>query len=460
VVSGLQHLLGRPGTADYSDTRRIDLSSDKGRLVLRYYVLNDGKEPDAYTTSDQALTVTLNGQRQIVRDRQWLRRNLGLFYLYKRLVVLVDGTGLTSAAKRDAFSSTRESGVDSPLTKELLDRVLQELKDDEDLYNLDELAKQKALEDATRTTTEKVKRQLASQISAYLSGTLVGQRGGSSSPRPPRPPRPVPPVIDDSLMLDVPDLLRIVSDPVVVQQGRTASLRLEINAKNDFLPNHSEHLSVVLGPELKDSVRVRSVGRLLGGRARVAIEADGDAPTTSASLRVALVVPDLGILLTAEGKVDVTHPVPPRPSDQPKGGEPDIDVKWVGRSQWHEFEPAWDAESVGDCLIYREDPADRTAITRVEWVLNENFGPYEAVMDAKHVGEAAMRTFREGYEYPVLFALFRQRLAEDAKEHEADEEGRPFEVPDDYVMGEKARLARAVLMAMEPEVNLAIAADR
>jgi len=463
VISGLQHLLGRSGTASYSDTRRVDLGSEKGFVVLRYYVLNDGTEPDAYTTSDQALTVTLNGQRQIVRDRQWLRRNLELFYLYKRLVVLIDGTGLTSAAKRDAFASTRESGVDSPFTKELLDRVLQELKDDEELYNLDELAKQRALEDATRTTTEKVKRQLASQIAAYVRGALTGQRGGGSASRPPTPrprPRPEPPVVDDSLMLEVPDLLRIMNDPLVVQEGRTAALRLEINAKNDFLPQYSEHLSVVVGQELKNDVRVRSVGRLLGGRVRVTVEADQEATTTNSSLRVALVVPELGVLLTAEGKIDVTAPPEPKRPDQSTGGEPDIDVKWVGRGRWSEFDPPWDGESVGDCLIYRDDPTDREAITRVEWVLNENFGPYEAVVQAKHVGEIAMRTFREGYEYPVLFALFRQRLAEEAKEQEADDEGRSYEVPDDYVKGEKARLARAVLMAMEPEVNLAATLDR
>jgi energy-coupling factor transporter ATP-binding protein EcfA2 len=38
---------------------------------------------------------------------------------------------------------------------------------------------------------------------------------------------------------------------------------------------------------------------------------------------------------------------------------------------------------------------------------------------------------------------------------EADEEGRNYEVPDDYVRGERARLARAVLMAMEPEIQIA-----
>ena len=50
--------------------------------------------------------------------------------------------------------------------------------------------------------------------------------------------------------------------------------------------------------------------------------------------------------------------------------------------------------------------------------------------------------------------LFRQRLAETAKEKEADESGRAIEIPDDYVRGEQARLARAVLMAMAPDIAI------
>jgi energy-coupling factor transporter ATP-binding protein EcfA2 len=66
-----------------------------------------------------------------------------------------------------------------------------------------------------------------------------------------------------------------------------------------------------------------------------------------------------------------------------------------------------------------------------------------------------MKNFREGYEYPVLFGLFKQRLAEEQKEKEADDEGKLINIPDDYVRGERARMARAVLMAMEPEIHIA-----
>jgi hypothetical protein len=459
TVAGLLYLLGRAGTADYADIRPIDLGRDAGKIALRYFVLNDGVDPDAYTTSDQGLTIVINGQRQITKGRLWLKRNLELPFLSKRLIVVVDGTGLTNATKREVFSSTRESGVDSPTTKRILDRVIGELREDENLAQLDELARQRVLEDATKSTTEKVKRRLASQIGAYMRGGLRGTKGGGPRqrpPRPPRPPRPTPPVVDDSLMLEVPDRLAIVSDPIAIQPGATVPLRLEINAKNDFLPAHADGLSVVFGPEFNSKVRVRTKGRLLGGRVRVTLEADHDAPITTGSMQVALVVPELGVLLTAAGEVEVVQPKAKEKADGPAGGEPDIDVSWVGRDKWSDFDPAWDRETVGVCNIHRDDENEPDTITKVDWILNEAFDSYEDVVAAKRMTENTAKTFKEGYEYPVLFGLFRQQLAREEAEKAAEGDGdRASALTEEYVRGEQARMARAVLMAMEPELAAA-----
>lgn len=456
VVNGLLYLLQRMDTADYADTRSIDLGEQNGAIVLRYFVLNDGRDPDAYTTSDQSLTVTLNGQRQITKDRQWLKRNTGFNFLYKRLVVLVDGTGLTSAAKRQVFASTRESAVDSPLTKKILDRVIQELTDDEQLWDLDELAKQRTLDAATKSASEKIKRQLASQIGSFLKGDFDGGKGGKPvrKGKPPRKPKK-PRTTDDSMLLEIPDSLKIISDPLKVRAGDTAALILEVNAKNGFLPKHKDGLSVVFGPELKDHLNVRSTGRLLGGQVRVTIEAASGAPVDSTSMKVAIVVASLGVLLMAEGKVEIVEPQDDKKDKKSSaGGEPDIDFRWVGRAGWAEFDPPWKEQNVGVCIIQRADHADKAAITKVIFVLNENFAPYEKVIGEKKFSEASLKTFQDGYSFPVLYGLFRQRLAEESKEQEADDEGRAIDVPDDYVEGEKARLARAVLMAKEPEIQL------
>jgi hypothetical protein len=461
TVSGLLYLLERKGTADYHDVRPIDMGADMGKVTLRYYVLNDGVDPDAYVTSGQGLTITLNGQRQITKDRAWVKRNLELPFLFRRLIIVVDGTTLTNTAKREIFSSTRETGADTAATRQVLDRVVAELRADENLYAYDEAQKQKALEDATRTTTEKVKRQLASQIGAYLRGGLEGSKGGKTGPRrPPRPPRPpAPPDVDDSLLPEVPDHLRILSEPLRLEPGSSGALRLEINAKNDFLPKHADALTVVVGPELASHVQVRSKGRLLGGKVRVTMEAAADCPEAESSLQVVLAVPALGILLTAHGRIAVRAHKDRDATEKPRGGEPDIDISWIGRAKWDQMTPAWDEETVGACEITHGDPEKPETITKVEWILNEDFSGYSRVVMTKKLTERTLRTFREGYEYPVSFGLFRQRLAETEKEKEADDQGRPIEIPDDYVRGEQGRIARAVLMAMEPDISLSALAE-
>lgn len=461
TVNGLLHLLSRTQVADYAEERTIDLGAATGVVVLRYFVLNDGRDPDAYVSSDQGLTVTLNGQRQITRDRAWIKRNLDLNFLYRRLIVVVDGSGLTNAAKREIFSATRETGIDTPKARELIDRLVSELEDDEHLDELDELAKQQVLANATRTTTARVKRALANQIGAFMKGTMGGAKGGlhqrQRKRKRRRPGPPNPPNVDDLLLPEVPDALSVLNSPVRIHPGSTAPLLLAINAKNDFLPRHQAGLSVVVGPALAQHVRLRATGRLLGGRARLTLEATADAPEGTSTVRVALVVPTLGVLLTASGEIAVSKPKEEEEKpDKRSGGEPDIDVQWVGREQWASFTPPWNGNTVGTCNILREDPKDkRSTITRVEWVLNAAFEPYEQVTTEKRLGEEALARFRENYEYPLLFGMFKQRLAEEKKESEADDQGRRYDVPDDYVRGELSRMARAVLMAMEPDIAIA-----
>src|SRR5207253_3805133 len=100
------------------------------------------------------------------------------------------------------------------------------------------------------------------------------------------------------------------------------------NAKNDFLPRYAESLSVVVGHELAEHVSIRAKGRLLGGRVRVTLEATASAPELSSSLQVALVIPALGVLLTATGTLTVAEPKE-KEEDTAQGGEPNIDVSWV-----------------------------------------------------------------------------------------------------------------------------------
>ena len=449
VINGLLHLLRRKGTADYAEEARIALG-EAGEVVVQYFVLNDGIDPDAFTTPEQALCFTLNGQRQDTRDRYWVRRNTGYNYIYKRLLVFIDGNSLTSAAKRQVFASTREASKDSPLTRQILELVVGHLKADEDLQALEEKARETTLADATKSTSDKVKKQLASQIAHLLKGAGGGRSGGQKpKPRPHPHKPPTPRTYDDTLLPEIPDDLQILTDPVRLVPGKLTTMRVRINAKNDFIPKYANSLSVVVGPPLKDHVHTRSVGRLLGGVLRVAFQTAPDAPELEGTIQVALVEPALGIAFVAKAAASIRKDdvVP----DEKLGGEPDVEISWHERAEWAKFDPPWDETIAGDCVVTR-DPADAKIVTRVDWHLNRNFNPYESVILAKRPGEVALKAFQEAYELPVCWGLFNQSVSEWEAERTADAQGQSIDVPDDYVRGERTRLARAVLLAMEPEI--------
>jgi hypothetical protein len=455
VINGLLHLLRNKGVSEHFDSRELNFGDDIGTVTLHYSVLAESTGVEAYTRADQGLTITLNGQRQITRERRWFQTELELHFLFKRLVVVVDGTGLTTAARRQVFTSTREAGVNSPTTATILQRVVNELREDDTLYELEENARQKTKEHATKSVGDKVKKQLSAHIGAYLNGLFPGNRGGTQEGQKKtkttgRKRRRVPRVDpDDSMLPDIPDQLSIDTNPLLIEPDGTAPLRLSINAKNGFLPSYASGLSIVFGGSLNGKAAVVSTGRLLGGKARLTVRATPDAPLGMHPLKVALVIPELGVLLTADGQVEVKESEEEEEENDKSGGDFNIEINWLGRESFERM--GWDVESVGTCQIYRDDPKDTRAITRVEWFLNEAFVAFEKVRDTKDMTERVLQTFQQNYALPVCFALFRQHLD---RETLVDEEGQRIPVNDQYIKLEMARVARAVLMAMEPEMQI------
>lgn len=470
VIMGLQHQLSDDSVAKYRDERTLDLGTDIGTVTLRYYVLNPTqKDLDYYVKAEQGLTLTLNGQRQHAKPRLWLKAQTDLHFLYKRLIVIVDCTGVTGAARRLLFPSTREMAADTEVTRAILDRVVRELREDDDLYDLDEAARDSALSQSTKTTTDKVKKQLASQVSAVIQGTMEGKKGGKpvapKPPRPPRPPRPRRPPrdFDDSQFAEIPDTIEILNSPLRIKRGGSASLRLAINAKNGFIPEKFNDLKFVFAPELKPHITVGAKGRLLGGVMRVTLEATAEAPIQTFEFTVDMTSEDLGISEKAKGQIAILLPKETEEeNDDSKGGEPDVDIEFVNRDAWSEF--GFDSEAVGVCNIKRNEKGD---IIAVEWILNADFEPFETTRKIKKLAGNAEEMYRDRYGYAVAMGLFNQELsrtalvypkrtsAEDADEDRAHENA----VSDSYAKVERARWARAVLIALDPDITLSQQAE-
>ena len=102
---------------------------------------------------------------------------------------------------------------------------------------------------------------------------------------------------------------------------------LEINGKNGFVPNEGE-IKFEYGGEVKPYVYEQSVGNLLGGKLRIVLQADIEAPIVSSDLVASLVIPNLGVNLSASTKLNIVQPDPEDPK-KPTGGEPEVNVQWV-----------------------------------------------------------------------------------------------------------------------------------
>ncbi len=77
-----------------------------------------------------------------------------------------------------------------------------------------------------------------------------------------------------------------------------------------------------------------------------------------------VVIPALRMLLTDLGDLEIAVPEADEPDDGPVGGEPNIDVEWIGRGKWDRVDPPCDREAVGVCHIRREDTVGPRVITK------------------------------------------------------------------------------------------------
>ena len=128
-------------TVAYRNSEIYDLGKatgvDLGRFEINYWVLqrppgNTSKtDPTAsYVGAENAVTMTLSGQRQDAESRTWLRNRTELPFLVRNLIVHIDVDRLSPIAKRELFSSTRERAVDSDLREHIYAEVALALKQD------------------------------------------------------------------------------------------------------------------------------------------------------------------------------------------------------------------------------------------------------------------------------------------------------------------------------------------
>jgi hypothetical protein len=152
------------------------------------------------------------------------------------------------------------------------------------------------------------------------------------------------------------------------------------------------------------------------------------------TFRASLLTPN-GVL-TDTTTVAVSSPAKPKA----KGTEPETGprVEWVNRDQWDDHDGALDADTVG----YVTEDEEETII----WV-NRNLDLLDAALASRNLTAEQIETRATRYQFPVACALWLQQDALKKANPRPD---------DNYLKAEMERLAEAVLIAADPDVDAAL----
>jgi hypothetical protein len=210
---------------------------------------------------------------------------------------------------------------------------------------------------------------------------------------------------------------------------------VDLNAKNGYLPAHDDDLTIRFDGAEDHGLHLSSRSKLLGGKSRWSFLATTDTPLGEYKLHVEL--------MTANGELTASLPImvvePPKEPSQPKGGadeETGPDVRWITREDWPD---GFDVQTVG-----RVDQDDESTII---WV-NRHYDLLAKALASSTLTADQIDIRADRYQFPVACGLWLQH-------HEVSKMEAPPE--EAYQRTELHRLAEAVLVAIDPDVELASA---
>ena len=449
------------------DAHKI-LLPEYGSVTAKWWVLERSEgststsDPvDSYAKPDSAVVMTLHGQRQATQRRTWLKDTTKLPFLYKQMIVNINTNDLNGRGRRLVYASTRERARQSDLSRRIFEEVAQLIREDETLKQLNREARERRLSESSRAANEKVQKRLSQFIKTRLrdtsraSGRVAGREGQgksgdvgtqSGNERGKRKRTGGPKKIrdiSDSNLHKVPTYLRFDSKKLRVAVGFSTDVWVCLDAKNGYLPENERELTTTfVGDDDGDTsgLIVKSMSMLLGGRSRWKIHASQATKLGRYQFKAQLMTAN-GVL---SDSISLEVVNPPEPNRSGRGGQEEDtgpEIRWIRKDEW-ETDVAgktFTSKTVGD--VTADD--EKTVI-----FVNRDFALLAKAMGSRNLTSEMIVTRRDRYLYPVACGLWLQ--------HYENQTIAVEDRPDDaYLEGEMARLAEAVIVAIDPDVDLA-----
>lgn len=447
---------GRRGTTyvRYEDDETLAVNGH-GTIRVRTWVLFGIETAETYVRADQAVTLTMAGQRHGQAGRDFIKQ-CRLGFLAKRIVIQLEADELDQEAKRQLFPSARERQREGAMADNVIGVLAEYLMGNEELAALEEIAKNEELAKSTTSVKDSVRRRVAQLIQRHLLGTGFRRSGTKASTaavtttggKMGRTPVVRVPPPDDSSMPTIPTTMEIPNASTKIRAGRAGQVLVKLNAKNGYLGKPGDgHLTVEVTRTGKPTKKIKhtGTGTVRGGRARLVFGAESDTEPGEYTVRVSLVTPR-GETLISVGTLEVVpEPAVKAGQEITEGGLPEI--KWVKhlkdaaseeeRAELEKVWPdGWKDDEVGDVVESNDSLVFR---------LNESFPELRIAIERKATGPKASATavelLKDKYAAPVIFGIW--LLYQQQKEADAQDK-----FTENNLRTAKLALARAQLATM------------
>lgn len=178
TVTGNNRLLTYTDNLQYYQA--VPLTFKDGKVLIYYWVLNTtGENPrdriKHYARPSNPILITFNGQKQGTLGNGIIKNDLKLPFLDRYLIVQIEADNLDSEARRQLFSSTRESLRDTSILEELRKLTIDTLSEDDKLKVLDRERKQRYFKQEDTDVLDNLRRRLARRINVFLQSSGSGE---------------------------------------------------------------------------------------------------------------------------------------------------------------------------------------------------------------------------------------------------------------------------------------------
>lgn len=179
TVTGNNRLLMYNNSVTYKN--EAEYTFKNGLIKVYWWVLDDMKKDKIkqYTLPSKPIIITYNGQKQGELSNNVIKNELNLPYIDKNLIVEIECDRLDGESRRALFSSTREKLREGNVFLDLKETLLDILKSDDRLKEINEQIKQKFLTSNVEDITNNIRKKLSKRVNKFINSSLSGSGSGN-----------------------------------------------------------------------------------------------------------------------------------------------------------------------------------------------------------------------------------------------------------------------------------------